>query len=517
MNKLIILCIPCIIFSHPIWTYRYTSPGNNEDIANTIIYGYQDTIYVGGGTCIGSTVYMTVVSLTAAGDTNWTSRIIPGTIRRIVMDDFGDTYICSSNWTFFIASLNPNGDTNWTYSNQANGESGATDLVYGSDSNLYAAGYLNFGGDNLWDYTVISLSRSGTERWIRTYNGGTWCYDACISICYGLNGSIYSAGYMQPTQTSQNFIVMSHNRFGGLNWTRSWNSGFARSVVYGSDGNIYAAGSQGYYPNYTDLTLKRFSSSGGRIWSTTYGGSGLVDDLANSVACGDDSNIYVAGYLTSLSTGKNFAVLCYSPDSTFKWGYLYQDAGESEARSIVCGLDGKIYAGGYITGCSTNNRDCMIACFTPSGDTEWVYTYNGPGNGNDEINQIIYGPDNMLYAAGYTTGENTGKDLTVFCFNALAIEENKNQPDNSPAPFTVHPNPCFNTYVIKMNLPDLQQLSSLYMYDATGRLVSTIWHDRKITAPSYTHHIPRNLTAGVYYLVLESEKEKSVQEVTVIR
>jgi uncharacterized delta-60 repeat protein len=96
------------------------------------------------------------------------------------------------------------------------------------------------------------------------------------------------------------------------------------------------------------------------------------------------------------------------------WVYHYDGSGDGsdKAWSIVYGQDGNIYAAGCAYG-STSLRDLTVISLTSDGDTNWIYCYNGPNNTFDEAWSIDYGQDGNIYAAGYSFGIGTSNDFTV--------------------------------------------------------------------------------------------------------
>jgi hypothetical protein len=86
---------------------------------------------------------------------------------------------------------------------------------------------------------------------------------------------------------------------------------------------------------------------------------------------------------------------------TERWIYRYNGPGNGwdQANSIVFGLDENIYAAGLSKGIDTN-LDLIVTSITTDGETNWFYRYNGPGNGWDEALSLAYGLDGNIYAAG---------------------------------------------------------------------------------------------------------------------
>jgi len=96
------------------------------------------------------------------------------------------------------------------------------------------------------------------------------------------------------------------------------------------------------------------------------------------------------------------------------WIYTYNGHGNDDdgANSIVQGSDGNIYAAGASSGSGTY-ADFTVISLTTVGDTNWIYRYNGPGNGSDYAESIVYGSDGNIYTAGYSTGNGTDSDFII--------------------------------------------------------------------------------------------------------
>jgi hypothetical protein len=152
--------------------------------------------------------YFTVISLTDEGDENWVFRYPCGFVdnlrpsNAIVYGLDNNIYAagkCSlpdRSEDFFVVSLSTAGDTNWTY--QLNGSAGDDDraraLGYGSDGNIYVAGMVKNAGSGE-DFAVLSLGADGTENWLYTYSAlPSYRWDEAYAIDCGWDGNIYAVG-----------------------------------------------------------------------------------------------------------------------------------------------------------------------------------------------------------------------------------------------------------------------------------------------------------------------------------
>lgn len=328
----------------------------------------------------------------------------------------------SSDEQFAVISLTPAGDIDWTY-----GYNGGWDnyqrayaLVLGADSNLYAAGKTR-GGPTYEYCTVVSLNTSGGFNWVYRYTGSYHQMNSSTSVIYGADGNIYSTGYSVNFGYHPDFTVISLEPSGDPNWVYI-NSGpggvvdndCAYSAVYGADGNIYAAGVIDTGSAYEDFTVISFTHAGDTNWIYRYNGPADARDCAYSIVYGADNNIYAAGWSAGVNTSADIVVISLTTSGDTNWVYRYNGPGDANdiASSVIYGVDGNLYVAGYSAGNGTDD-DFIVISLTTAGDANWVYRYNGPGNGDDRATSIVYGINGFLYAAGYSAGNGTGYDFTV--------------------------------------------------------------------------------------------------------
>ncbi len=502
LRYVIVVFIPIILLAQgENWVYRYNGTANDYDCAYDLIYGDDSNIYV-AGTSIDSVTGrdFTVINLTTAGDTNWVYRYNgPGNgedwAYSVVYGADDNIYaagLSTGIGTFgdlTVISLTTIGDTNWVY--RYNGPGNFVDdaycLVYGTDNNIYAAGY-SYSDAISCDFTVISLTTAGNENWIYRYDGPGSNMDEAFSLVYGGDGNIYAVGY-SDTDSTGDFTVISLNTTGDTNWIYRYNGpgnseDWAYSVVYGANNNIYAAGfSSGTGTGY-DFTVISLTSTGNENWVYRYDGLAHGRDVANSIVYGGDGNIYAVGYREFFPSKFHFIVYSLSATGDTNWTYWNNGAGNeyNACYSIAYGTDDIIYAAGCIQVHDTT-YDIDVVGLTNTGISHNIYHYNGPGNDNDVATEIVYGVDSNIYIAGYSTGYNTGEDLTVI---SLA-------PD-----FSVHE---INKTALKtsysatiLNGPlRLPKDKKCKVFDITGRIV-----------------MPDQLKPGVYFIEIDGKVAQKV-------
>ena len=292
---------------------------------------------------------------------------------------------------FTVISITADGRERWVYryDGPGNWDDYGWDIAYGLDNNIYAAGW-SWGTCD--DITVISITSDGRERWVYRYDGPANFYDLAHSIVYGLDNNIYVTGGIWDT-TTPNFVVISLDTNGNERWfyrSRAGTGGW--DIVYGLDNNIYAGGG-----GFTVISL---DTNGNERWVYRYN-----NDEVRSIAYGLDNNIYAAGrsYYDSI-TRYDITVISLDTNGNERWFYRYCNVGSRDyAFSIAYGLDNNIYVAGVVYD-SITRYDIVVISLDRDGNERWVYRYNQPGNFSEYALSIAYGLDNNIYVAGQTSG-----------------------------------------------------------------------------------------------------------------
>lgn len=405
------------------WVYRYDGAGDNDE-ANSVVYGSDGNIYAAGYSIgQGTGKDFMVISLTQAGDTNWTYRyngqgngddeatsMVYGSDDNIYIA--GYTTGSGTAFDIIVISLTTTGDTNWIYQyNALDNDDIARSIAYGNDNNLYIAGYSEQENPYFCDLLIISLTNTGDVRW--GYRNNPRWHNEFYQIIYGSDENIYACGYCLEEAWESSLTVVSLDTTGAENWIyhrfAQFNRGFC--VDFGLDGNIYAGGTVKVGAGIMeDFAIVSLTQEGNLNWLFAYPDSVYPDyGVVYSITYGLDNNIYGAGFQQH-----PFVVSITAAGDTI---WTYSEYGSGSVKSIVYGFDGEIYAAGE------NETDFKVWCFSNAGSTNWVYTYDGPAFYYDGATSIVFGDNNDVYAAGYSTGQGSYKDITVISLQAFCIEE----------------------------------------------------------------------------------------------
>jgi outer membrane protein assembly factor BamB len=511
---LLALCLPAYCQTER-WVFRYNGPADSADCAFPIVYGVDGNIYVAGySQGVGSGSDFIVISLNKdTGDTNWIYRYngpadSADCANSLVYGDDGNLYAAGysrgsgTGADFTVISLTTAGTERWVYRHNGSVDSDdvASSIVYGSDGNLYVAGCSD------GRFTIISLTDSGGERWVYRFIGPNDDRGEGYSVVYGMDGNIYAAGFIwdtiiNPPYYDKEFTVVSVTSSGSERWIyRHWTGDYceAYSIVYGGDGNIYSAGQIRDVASH--LSVISLTSGGGERWVYTLPtGNSNCEGSAYSVVYGLDGNIYSAGVSDTTSeepfTNPDFTAVSLTTSGGQRWVYRYDAVGNDRANSLSFGSDSNI----YVTG---NTYNLRVISLTTSGSERWSYQYDG-GTYRDEGFSIVYGTDGNIYVAGMSNDYLVWRpDVIIISLNPVgAVAEYRYQTTNKD--FSI----MASTFQ-KKNLEFTLTLSesddvTLSLCTMAGERV----YSRHVAAPTGTSRYLQNLgnmSAGIYILRVES-------------
>lgn len=506
------------------WVYRYGGIGTDE--AYSLVYGADGNLYAAGASWSNSTGNdFTVISLSNSGTERWVYKY-NGLLNyndqaSTIVYGNGDIYVGGSSYGsdtinhLTVISLTPDGTERWIYKfhSPTTIDGYANQIIYAPDGNIYVVGAIkkiNTG----YDIIVISLTEGGAQRWVYTYTGPSQWQDCGNSIIYGVDSNIYIAGFI--TNYSEVFTVISLTNSGTFRWMYQysyWSD--ALCLGCGPDSNLYAIGNflyGGQIVYSTPLAIS-LNNSGIERWVYT---STTSPASSTSGVLGADGNIYLAG-----SYGWDIPFLLVesvSDSGDFRWRYI--DTTWGYAKSIIYGNDGNIYACGLTSDTWQGGETYFtVVSLTNLGAQRWMYRKNlAPESYWDIANSIVYGLDGNIYAAGQTVDNITGGDFTVISLNPTGIEEDKvnSAIKNRGLKLDVLPNIITRNALIHYALEKREHIS-LAVYDIGGRKVAQI-ADGIFKSGIYAHNLDAsNLSSGIYFLVLEGEKETKTQKILLVR
>jgi len=293
-----------------------------------------------------------------------------------------------NNYDAFLAKFGSNGTLSWaTYYGgdgldqglgicaNASGDvfftgSTASTNNISSSTSVYQSAY----GGGPEDAFIVKFNSSGTRQWGTYYGSSGYEHghgigedgDGNVSIS-GYTGSttgIASSSAYQTTQAGSSDAFIAQVNSTGT--TRQWGTYFGGSNEEGTEGlvidgsnNIIIVGQtsstsgiassgaqQTSLGGSVDAFIAQFSSSGSRVWSSYFGGSGT--DYGQAVALDNSGNIYFTGgsqssaniatsdaYQTALAGFEDAFCTKFSSSGTLQWSTYYGGLGFERAYGIA--------------------------------------------------------------------------------------------------------------------------------------------------------------------------------------
>ena len=288
------------------WVYRYNGPADLEDGAYDMIEGPDGNLYGTGITTVDGIDYdLMVFSLTKSGQLRWLYTY-DGTAHghdvgdAIVADDAGNLYVAGmssriglrDNYDWVVLSFTANGTLRWLdrYNGPGDYHDRAYDITYGSDGNLYVAGYRVTSG-NFADFMVAKYTTGGSRLWIRTQNPSGY-HDMAYTVTFGADGNVYAAGRLEVA-TGWEFAVVSYDPSGNLRWvyTNPNTYGEAYALTYGQTG-LYVAGLT-QNSRFTVVSLN--TTDGSEAWVYQYVPANNEYGRATGILQNTDGSLYAYG------------------------------------------------------------------------------------------------------------------------------------------------------------------------------------------------------------------------------
>ena len=138
------------------------------------------------------------------------------------------------------------------------------------------------------------------------------------------------------------------------------------------------------------------------IWTYTNGAT----STANALVYGTNNSIYTAGYINMGTTANDFAMVGLDNAGNETFVYTHDGPGgtfanDDKANAIVYGIDGNIYATGFVS-VTGGTYDLCLASLNGSGTERWLVEIGNPSGTSDEGKAIAFGTDNNIYVAGYS-------------------------------------------------------------------------------------------------------------------
>ncbi|MGA2668556.1 MAG: SBBP repeat-containing protein [Ignavibacteria bacterium] len=318
------------------WVQRYNAPSNSDDEAHALVLDDSSNIYVTGFIAGWETDYYTI-KYNSNGICQWGKLYNgPGSgedkAYAITLDRNSNVYITGwsegngTGFDYATIKYNRSGTQQWVtrYNGPGNAEDKAYAIVVDANGdNIYVTGY-STGVYSSFDYATIKYKTdNGESLWTARYNGPGNSEDKAYAITMDGNNNVYVTGSSRngTTEGSEDYFTIKYNCFGDSIWTARFNgTGNSTDIAYSlyipkTNHNLFVAGSirSGSVSGTEDIGILKYGLiSGNLIQQVRYNGTANDEDAAYDIFVDSLDNVFIAGYTTSLNTGKDYIAMKYA-------------------------------------------------------------------------------------------------------------------------------------------------------------------------------------------------------------
>ncbi len=272
----------------------------------------------------------------------------------------------------YIVSVDENFEILWEQHLGISGVGGFEKVIATQDGNFVAAGFTEFGGNDLdMDLYIVKLDSEGSILWSNTL-GSNYINDTTVDLIEASNGDLIIAGTKLTEPLPDNF----------LNTT-------------------------------TDIIVARINESGNLLWSSTYGSNG--NETLSSVIEMDNGDLLVGGSLVAVELDSNGNVDHYLPGDIWIFkinanGGWIEDRTYGSPESDGAPLIQKLHNGNLVVLANINGTGNDVTSGSFGEIDVWLFTLNNAlnitsqislgGAGYDIAKALVEMPNSGFYIVG---------------------------------------------------------------------------------------------------------------------
>jgi hypothetical protein len=386
------------------------------------------------------TIVMLLISLLARAQVSeqWAKRFsghLGAVCKETAVDNSGNVYVTgkavisgeSSNYC--TIKYSSSGTELWVkfYNGPVNGADEPQDIAVDNNGNVYVTGRSE--GAAGQDMCTVKYDPAGAEQWVRRKPG----YANSVALDNASNVYIGGAYFVLPGVTDM--AVVKYDPAGNEIMMGAYNGApeplqdVANDIVIDNSGNIFAAGSSGLRGSNGSVTSRylvvKFSPLGDTLWNAKYNGSGFGDDFAKDIEMDYAGNIYVTGQAIDSAAGPDITTIKYSSAGGFIWLRAYDGGAGSpdDAVSLSVNASGDVFVAGRIAPMPSSGSEMCLLKYNTSGTPGWVKTHGGSSNADDFGVECRADNSGGCYITGITAESSPSSfDYTTIKYNSAGVQ-----------------------------------------------------------------------------------------------
>jgi hypothetical protein len=295
-----------------------------------------------------------------------------------VTDGSSNLFVASSTFNdstdvhdLLLQKFNSGGTLIW--SNQFNisggGEILVGDMVLDGSGNPIVTGAV-LKDTNSYDALTVKYTALGAVSWSKTWNGNANGYDGCTSVTTDGSGNIYVCGMATTTSTSRDFLAIKYTSGGTQSWVALYDNSSLTDIgvkVTEDSGVLRVFGAAQTNGTTWVIVAVRYYTSSGTQFAANVLSSSIVFNEVNSYTTDANDNTYVVGTLNNGGNGYDFLTIKVDADMAVVWSATWDGSGDKDvAKAVAVDASGNVFVTGYTT-TTSNGRNFMTLKYNSSG------------------------------------------------------------------------------------------------------------------------------------------------------
>jgi hypothetical protein len=249
----------------PLWTNRYNGPGNSTAVAYAVTVDGSDNVLVTGYSTAGSFTSSdyTTIKYSGAGVPLWTNRYSgPGNAndiaKAVAVDGSGNVFVTGyspgsgSSWDYATVGYSSAGALLWTnrYNGPGNSLDSATAVAVDGSGNVFVTGQSYGSGFVNPQYATIKYSGAGVPLWTNRYSGLAYNVDdgtSANALAVDSSGNVFVTGNSYNSGSFLDYATIKYSGAGVPLWTNRYNgpdngNDRAAAIAVDGSGNVIVTG-----------------------------------------------------------------------------------------------------------------------------------------------------------------------------------------------------------------------------------------------------------------------------------
>ncbi|MBV6462576.1 MAG: hypothetical protein HJHJAOHD_02752 [Flavobacteriales bacterium] len=228
----------------------------------------------------------------------------------------GATQVDTVDWDYLYVAYHPVNGSYISHSTSTGGTAGfdkVHDLQTDASGNFYLTGTV-FNASTGYDILTVKLDDNLNVIWSANYNSTSTMNDVGNALAVDNSGNVLVTGFSETSTEGTNYVTIQYNSSGTQQWVKTFNgegnaADTARAIAVDANNNVYITGSS-FNGSTEDFYTTKYKSNGTELWGIAFNGIYNGSDRAFDIALDSLGGVLVSGQ-SQTQTGFEYATVRY--------------------------------------------------------------------------------------------------------------------------------------------------------------------------------------------------------------